>query len=144
MNSKGLSKVDMMKYTKDRPLVSLFCYVILSTLKEIGAIDSRNKEFIEYIYKEGFEFLDIRNEVLQSGLVNDHKDIWSLNCRLFCGELVVNSETIEHIAGDWESTFDFAINRLQDIKSHNVDSYISIPIEGLNLDDSVENYELRV
>lgn len=123
-----------MAYSKYNPTVSFYTYVMFDILRTHECFDTKQEGFYEHVKSEGYDFQEVREELLNTGIVMDLNGMICCSERIFCGELIVGGETREYIAGEWDIAFNYAAETLHDLNMAGIEAEIKVPLE----DDGVD------
>lgn len=118
-----------MPYSQNDPTVSFYTYVMFDILRTHECFDTKQEGFYDHVKSEGYDFNEVREELLNTGIVMDLNGMICCPDRIFCGELIIRGETKEYIAGEWGIAFKYATDTLIDLHREGIEAEIKVPID---------------
>lgn len=118
-----------MTYSDNNPVVSFYAYVMFDILRTHGTFDIKQDGFYEYVKGEGYDFHEIREELLNTGIVSDLEGMLVCDEHIFCGELMIVGETKEYIAGQWDVALNYAMDTIIDLNQEGIEAEIKVPLD---------------
>ena len=126
-----------MRYSNNNPTVSFYTYVMFDILRTHEYFNTRQDGFYNHVKDEGYDFHEVREELLNTGIVMDLKGMICCSERIFCGELIIAGETKEYIAGEWEVAFKYATDTIIDLHRAGIEAEIKVPLDNGGGEDQV-------
>lgn len=125
--------------SKEHPKVSFYTYVIFPVFKGFGSFDTKQDGFLDHVYSEGFDYFEIRQELLNTGIVMDLDSFIYSSYKLYCGEVIINEEVEEFIAVEWDSSLQYAMDRLWALDKMGINAQIKVPLTEKEQEESGEH-----
>lgn len=118
-----------MVYSGTKPTLSFYAYIMFDILRIHECFDTKHEGFYDYAIGEGYDFHEVREELLNTGIVMDLKGMLCCSDQIFCGELIIGGETKEYIAGQWDIALKYATDTLIDLNKEGIEAEIKVPLD---------------